>query len=192
MAIMNPDKRELRKRLRSVLRSLSTTTKHAGGEAVARHLAPLLPSTPAVVALFASTVDELDTRSLDELLIARSLARAIPRIDRGELAFHLVDGPVHALPLDAFGIPTPPSTSPLVSLADCALVLVPGLGFDDDGGRLGYGRGFYDRALQVVDLERVVGLFLDEQRVERVPMFGSDRRLRRLRTPECGVVVVDK
>ena len=76
------------------------------------------------------------------------------------------------------GIPTPPSYLPVVSLARCGWVLVPGLAFDDDGRRLGYGRGYYDRALSLVDPERCIGLLLDEQRVPRVPVEAYDVRLR--------------
>ena len=184
-------KQALRHQLRVMLHALSSTTKHAGGVAIAAHLAPLLPQD-GVVAIFASTADELDTRPLDALLVSRSIGRAAPRIEGGELVFHVVDGALHDLPIDAFGIPTPASTSPRIALSECALVCVPGLGFDDDGGRIGYGRGYYDRALRGVARERIVGLFLDEQRVERVPMFPGDVRLPRLCTPQRGVVVVDK
>lgn len=180
------------------MRGLSTTTKQRGGEAVARHLAPLLPrpSSPCspdeAVALFASGDDELDTRPLDALLRARGIARALPRIDGDDLVFHLVDGPAHALPRDSFGIPTPPDSSPRIALADCSLVVVPGLGVDDDGGRIGYGRGYYDRALAGVARDRIVAVFLDEQQIERVPMDTRDVRLPRWCTPARGVVVVDK
>lgn len=196
------EKRALRATLKSTLAALSSSTKTAGGEAVARHLSPLLPrpyspcdrerDPASAVALFASTVDELDTRPLDALLLSRGIARAVPRIDDGRLRFHLVTGPVHALPRDRFGIPTPDASTEEVALADLAFVVVPGLGFDVDGGRVGYGRGYYDRALAGVDRDRVVGVFLDEQRVDRVPMGPTDVRLPRLCTPALGVVDVDK
>ncbi|MDP2345208.1 MAG: 5-formyltetrahydrofolate cyclo-ligase [Deltaproteobacteria bacterium] len=193
---MDAVKRSLRRQLRQTMMALPTTTKQAGGRAIANHLMDVLDGLgggPPVVAFFASTVDELDTRPLDSLLRSRGFGRAVPRIRAGgELMFHEVYVPVHDLPLDAHGIPTPPATSTKVDLAECGLVCVPGLGFDDDGGRIGYGRGYYDRALQGVPLARVIGLFLDEQRVERVPMFETDVRMPRLCTPARGVVVVDK
>jgi 5-formyltetrahydrofolate cyclo-ligase len=40
-----------------------------------------------------------------------------------------------------------PRTSEKISLDDCAGVLVPGVAFDRNGHRLGYGKGFYDKAL---------------------------------------------
>lgn len=196
------EKRALRSRLKATLSSLSASSKTAGGEAIARHLAPLLPRpfSPCdppdrrghVVAFFASTRDELDTRPLDQLLMSRGIARAVPRIAGGELHFHLVTGPVHELPQDRFFIPTPDGSTEEVALADVEFVVVPGLGFDVEGGRVGYGKGYYDRALARVDRDRVVGVFLDEQRVERVPMGPLDVRLPRLCTPALGLVDVDK
>ena len=51
-----------------------------------------------------------------------------------------------ALRPGAFGILEPPEGRP-ETLDEDDLVLVSGLAFDDDGFRLGRGRGFYDRAL---------------------------------------------
>lgn len=48
----------------------------------------------------------------------------------------------------SFGVWEPdPISSTKVSLSECVGVLVPGLAFDREGYRLGYGKGFYDRAL---------------------------------------------
>lgn len=191
---LRPDKKGLRQHQRRTLNELTTQAKHDGGVAIAAHLSGLLQAlattTNPTVALFASTAAELDTRPLDTLLLQRRIPRALPRIEAGELVFHLVEGPAHDLPVDGFGIPTPPPTAARIALLDCALVLVPGLGFDNEGGRIGYGRGYYDRALQHLPIDRVIGLFLDEQWVPEVPMVEGDVRLRRLCTPARGIVTV--
>lgn len=192
LAELADEKRALRRQLRAALATLPAATKRAGGAAVAQHLAGHLPHVGGAVAFFASTDDEIDTRPLDELLRARDLPRALPRIDGGRLRFHLVRGAAHDLARDRFGIPTPGPSDEEVDLGGVALVVVPGLGFDSVGGRIGYGKGYYDRALAGVDRDRVVGVFLDEQRVERVPMGPLDVRLLRLCTPLLGVVDVDK
>jgi 5-formyltetrahydrofolate cyclo-ligase len=55
------------------------------------------------------------------------------------------------------------------------LVVVPGLGFDDDGYRLGYGGGVYDRLLEKTPRARHVGLFFSFQRVHAIPRGKHDR-----------------
>jgi 5-formyltetrahydrofolate cyclo-ligase len=75
------------------------------------------------------------------------------------------------------GIPFP------ISLID--LVIVPGLGFDEFGGRLGRGRGFYDRFLAHPDFRGVAcGLAFEQQLLPSVPVGPLDRRVDMLVTEE--------
>ncbi|CUH41119.1 5-formyltetrahydrofolate cyclo-ligase family protein [Jannaschia seosinensis] len=57
------------------------------------------------------------------------------------------------------------------------VLIVPMLGFDAGGGRLGYGGGFYDRTLAGLRGALVVGLALEAQRMDAVPQERTDVRL---------------
>ncbi len=57
---------------------------------------------------------------------------------------------------------------------DIEFALVPGLAFDERGGRLGYGGGFYDRLLAGLQAVRVTAAF-SMQVVEAVPMSEHDQ-----------------
>ena len=85
----------------------------------------------------------------------------------------------------AFGIWEPfPDPSRLVAPDAFDLVLVPGLAFDLDGGRLGRGAGFYDRFLSALSPKtRLVGVALDEQIVEKAPRDRFDLPVDALATP---------
>jgi 5-formyltetrahydrofolate cyclo-ligase len=186
------EKHRLRRDQRVARAALDPSTYLDAGQQVARHLrhsvlwpAPVTPST--TIALFASRADELDVRPLEAAARAAGCAVAVPRIDGDHLVFHVVDIGIHALPVDRFGIPTPTASSPSIALSACALVVVPGVLFSADGSRLGYGRGFYDRALQHVDLNHVVGVLADEQWWPQVPHARHDVRLRWLCSPSTGV-----
>lgn len=53
------------------------------------------------------------------------------------------------------------------------LIVIPGLAFDRQGGRMGYGAGYYDRFLPHLAARRV-GVCFEAQLVERVPMGAHD------------------
>lgn len=58
------------------------------------------------------------------------------------------------------------------------LCIVPGLAFDNEGGRLGYGGGFYDRFLgDVSEKTEIVALAYNFQIVDKVPMEPYDIRV---------------
>lgn len=66
------------------------------------------------------------------------------------------------------------------------ILLVPLLAFDDEGYRLGYGGGFYDRTLDELRSIKpivAVGLAYDEQRLDGVPHLDYDQPLDWVLTP---------
>jgi 5-formyltetrahydrofolate cyclo-ligase len=67
-----------------------------------------------------------------------------------------------------------PLTSEKVSLTDCVGVLVPGVAFDRQGHRLGYGKGFYDRALAGFKGLKVGVSFTVQVTAEPLPFDGRD------------------
>ena len=96
---------------------------------------------------------------------------ALPRVSGGELSAHWVGGP-DDLVCGSFGIWEPaPSTFPTSGEFD--VILVPGLAFDVRGGRLGRGKGHYDRFLAATKGLRV-GVCFDDQIVESVPCESHD------------------
>lgn len=68
-----------------------------------------------------------------------------PRVAGEELVFHEVEKPSRGLHPGEFGIPAPDPVTPAADAGEMDAVLAPGLAFDLAGGRVGSGRGFYDR-----------------------------------------------
>ena len=64
------------------------------------------------------------------------------------------------------------------------LIVLPGVGFDLAGNRLGYGGGHFDRLLARVPTAALrIGVALDEQVVERLPTEAQDEQVDLVVTP---------
>jgi len=81
-----------------------------------------------------------------------------------------------------FRIREPAPDCPVVPLNRLDLALVPGIAFDARGGRLGRGKGFYDRLLVNVRGLKC-GVAFEEQMVDTVPTGPLDIRLNCILTP---------
>ncbi len=78
--------------------------------------------------------------------------------------------------------PTPETFRP-VPVKALDLVIAPGVGFDKKGGRIGYGKGFYDRFLKNVPKHvPVIGLAFECQVVDELPREAHDCDMHKLIT----------
>lgn len=127
--------------------------------------------------LFASLPDEIDTRPLIDLAWREGRLVGLPRIEdsrKGIMRFYQCEN-FSQLDKGPFSLWQPASTCPpLTELPD--LLVLPGLAFDNKGGRLGYGKGFYDRYLahQKLDVCFLLGLCYAFQLVDAVPQEKTD------------------
>lgn len=100
---------------------------------------------PRTIAVFAALPGEPD---LADLIAAHPERRWVyPRVDGSDLVFHQVKHPASELVPGAFRILEPSPALATVPLREIDAFLCPGLAFDPHGGRLGRGKGFYDRML---------------------------------------------
>lgn len=123
-----------------------------------------------VVLTFLAMQGEVDLRSLEEV---PGLTLAITRTPRsGLLTLHRLTEELEPHP---FGYFQPWEDSPQIDPAAIDVVLVPGLLFARDGGRLGHGKGYYDRLLASLHPRPyLIGATLDRRVVEKLPMTESD------------------
>ncbi len=116
---------------------------------------------------------ELDVRPFLDTAIDQGIEVLLPRvIGPGEMEFCPVDD-WDELESGTFGIEEP--TGPVSPIDDVDIFLVPGLAFDRQGTRLGFGMGYYDRALPPSGRATTVGVGYDWQLVEELPSEDHDQ-----------------
>lgn len=178
-------KKEIRQQLRAKMASVSPAVLHERSIQACSQLA----RTPEyarseIVMVFLSLPAEVDTTPL--VLQAwrdrkRVLAPKVSWEQRRMLPIQ-INSLSDDLSESALGIREPADGVP-IPLANIDMVIVPGIGFDLRGNRLGRGRGFYDRFLAHRDWAGVAcGLALEEQVLEQVPVSEHDKPIQMLVT----------
>lgn len=160
-------KPELRAELKLTLSKLSPEAWRRGAEGVSARLGAVIDGVPArTVMFFFPIAGEVDVGAAAEGCLARGVRVCLPRADWDGRVItpRLVERWGENLSVGRFGIREPAESAPAVDLADLDLIVVPGLGFDAAGGRLGRGGGFYDRFLSRPGVRAwKVAVGLDEQ-----------------------------
>lgn len=139
--------------------------------------------TARTILIYVDARSEVRTRTLIAESLADGRTIAVPWCRDGKRLglFHL--RALDELVPGRFGILEPESglrdhPSRTIGPASLDLALLPGVAFDRRGGRLGHGRGYFDRLLAELRPDAVrVGLAFECQLVEEVPMGPHDVRL---------------
>ena len=89
-----------------------------------------------------------------------------------------------------YNIPEP-TTAPYKGPID--LIIVPGVGFDKSGNRLGRGGGYYDKFITAVGKNtQLIGVGYDFQLIEEVPANRRDKKMDYIVTPTTGAVKIKR
>ncbi len=173
---MNKD--GLRSDLRRARRALTPAERQAETAAIVATLISLLDGP---FASYAAVGGEVDLAGLHQELWDHGRTIFLPRVvEAGRLAWALVGGS-EDLVAGSFGIPEPDAQrTTAIELPPGCRVLVPGVGFDLQGYRLGQGGGYYDRLLaQRPDL-CTIGVGFACQLVAEIPREPHDQPVRGL------------
>lgn len=137
-----PGKPQLRKHMRRLLHGLDPAADKANAA-----LGQWLRDRPTLrtVALYHPLPGEIDFTATHRGL--PHLTWVYPKVSGDELSFHAINDLAAELSTGAFGIREPADNLPAVPIEAIDAFICPGLAFDPHGGRLGRGRGFYDRML---------------------------------------------
>lgn len=151
------EKHQLRKALLAARKAMPADEKAWRDKAIGEHLLAWLALNPAAsIGVYWPTQGEPDLTGVYHTLGRRGIQLALPVVVARDapLVFH-VWRPGDALAADAHGVMAPVERGAVVTPE---LLVVPCVGFDARGYRLGYGGGYYDRTLAVERPPRTVGV----------------------------------
>jgi 5-formyltetrahydrofolate cyclo-ligase len=175
-----PSKPELRRQVRAVRDALEPAVRAAWSSGIAEHGTAALRDRAAlpgaIVSAYWPMRSEADPRPLLGALAAAGARLALPAFIGQVMEFRLFAEGDELVPA-GFSTMEPSRDAPVV---EPTLVLAPLLAFDHRGGRLGWGRGYYDTALAALDARArpfLVGIAFACQEVPEVPVLEHDRRL---------------
>ena len=120
------------------------------------------------VMLYLSMRSEVETTGLLEMLLRSGKQISAPVVDteRLELIPRRIQNLKTELVRHRYGMLEPNATCPIFPTEHLQLIVVPGIAFDSNGYRLGYGKGFYDRFLMKCPHAIPIGLAYQIQLVE--------------------------
>lgn len=98
----------------------------------------------STILLYVSFNDEVDTLKLINYFLTRNKV-AVPKVINDKMDFYYINS-INDLKPGYFGILEPITNKKVVSF-DNSICIVPGICFDINNYRIGYGKGFYDKFL---------------------------------------------
>lgn len=172
---MSTDKNSLRQKLRARRRALpAEQQKQAAGRLATNVAGSRLFLASRRIACYLPNDGEIDTRPILAHIRRRRKDCYLPvlsRLSHDRLWFARMETDTNLI-ANRFGIPEPAVPArDLVRAQDLDLILMPLVGFDDQGHRLGMGGGYYDRSLEFLRHRHhwrkphLLGIAYDFQRV---------------------------
>lgn len=179
---MNDNPKELKNALRAeyklVRAEMSAEERAARDEKVCRAVTSLASYRFArTVLMYAPTGMEIDVSPIARhaLESGKKIAYPLCNVEEHTMVFKVVSSPDELLK-GSYSIPEPPEDAENLTDLSGTICLVPGLVFDKEGYRVGYGKGYYDRFLSTYTGTKL-GIVYSDFILDRVPRGRYDRRV---------------
>ncbi|WOF16116.1 5-formyltetrahydrofolate cyclo-ligase [Methanoplanus sp. FWC-SCC4] len=170
--------RELKNQTRDIMRqrreALTPEERKNKSETICRHVFNAIKPGETVMC-FSSKEIEVNTTPLMEMLLSNDYPVVVPIIVKEDVSLRLsYIKSLDVLVPSTFGVPEPIGNEIPVPEGAVDIILLPMLGFDRNGGRLGYGAGYYDRFLEKNPEIKKIGIAFACQEAEKIPLEDND------------------
>lgn len=169
-------KKELKKSLRKEIKALRASHTDEEIHAMSLQIRDLVLTLPEyhsaeVIYAYVDCKHEVETSDIIRASLADGKRVAVPKVMGADMKFFYITSLTNDLEEGYFGIREPYEKHPADEAGDekKALMLMPGVAFDEERHRIGYGGGFYDRFLEAHPALSRVALAFEFQVKSQVP-----------------------
>ncbi|HUW22702.1 MAG TPA: 5-formyltetrahydrofolate cyclo-ligase [bacterium] len=195
---MEEKKRKIRQEFLKKRNNLSRDEIKSKSEKIEKELFSLPEFQRAKTVMFyVSFRSEVETEKMTRNALKLKKKIVIPVVHGEKIVVSEIKNLKKELTKGSFGIKEPKKEfRRRVNQKEIDLVVVPGVVFDKSGGRLGYGRGYYDRFLRSKSIRSrmsryrqcaLIGLAFDLQIARKIPLVKRDMKVDKIVT-ESGIV----
>ena len=175
-------KREIRENMAKKLKTFSTGELIEKTREIEERLFEFANFLEAkVVLLYMHTNGEVVTNDIIKRCFESDKIVVLPAFDTTKHTMQLmkVDNFDSDLKPGPRGVPEPDPECCKVVPIDCIdIAIIPGVAFDEKGGRIGSGKGYYDRLIPKLSITtRKVALALESQIIQQVPVESHDKHV---------------
>jgi len=174
---MHRTKDELREALKKERFTIPLAEREKKSSGICSCLLDILDGCSPVM-VYVSKTPEVNTATLIAALLIRDSRVIVPIIERETVSLRLsyLDDPC-VLVDSTFHVPEPVGSEIPARPEEVTVAVIPVLGFDRKGNRLGYGAGYYDRFLAQHPNITPIGLAFACQEISDIPCDANDVRL---------------
>lgn len=176
--VQEKEKQDLRKKY-TLIRNEVKNKKEKSKKIIEKIKANDMYKKARVIALYKSLLSEVDTTELINYSINIKKIVVLPRVSNNELKFYKINSLKDKFIKSKFGVEEPVGNeNNYINKTNIDLIVVPGLCFDKEKNRLGFGKGYYDRYLASTELKSI-GVCFNEQILDRqlIPITSNDVKM---------------
>jgi len=170
----NPEKTALRKHLLEQRDSTSFDLMEIHSNKIfSKLIKTKIISEAKSIGCYYSIGSEVKTHEIINHFLSENKNVSLPKVSQNSMSFRRIED-LSKLEKGEYDISEPKDNTPIEQ--DHDVVLVPCVGLDNDGNRIGYGVGFYDKYLDGKDVIKIA-LAYSKQIVKKIPVSANDIKM---------------